>query len=140
MGTEAISTKRKYGKLPRAAILEMVRSGRLVVDTRNAIVHSVTRYGNRRLRVYESMRNGKSRAYLHVRIYSGKRRSAVMLHVIVWMAAHNQLVPDGHQIDHDDEDNRNNADSNLVCRPTAEHAAKHGKSYPSDWDDEEESF
>lgn len=68
--------------------------------------------------------------YLFVRLYWERKRKMIAVHKLVWMAGSGRPVPPQFEIHHRDEDNTNNAWTNLLCVHKLDHAKLHAEAVP----------
>lgn len=54
-----------------------------------------------------------------------RRKRTIVRSKIVWMIHHRKLVPEGHELDHDDKDRLNDSILNILALTHAQHSAKH---------------
>lgn len=112
-----------------AEVLDLIRSGRLIVSPQGTAVYSVVKGVARKLAIQAD--NG--RGYLFVRFQLGRnairRRRGIAVHRLVWMAVTGELIPDGYEIDHGDRVVTNNDPGNLTCLPGREHQSENRRAY-----------
>lgn len=125
--------ERKYKKLTDEDVLVLVRAGRIVADPKTGVIRKQRRKGNHLGGKWDSEwvelkqapdRNG----YLFVDVkYKGARRRCAV-HRLVWMQVHDELVPEGFDLDHIDRGKANCRISNLRLRDLHENRSdqKHG--------------
>lgn len=116
-------SKVSHGKNDAVA-LQLIKSGRLVVDFENGLVYSQT--SNTPTKPVGSK---TKRGYMRATISVGGKQVAFLLHRIVWIAANG--IPDEKtpQINHKDTNKTNNKLSNLELQDNVgncQHAAAHG--------------
>lgn len=104
---------RKYQVLDDGMILDLLRAGRIRVESHTGKVFSlVEKQGQihwKRLAEYEN-RQGK---YLFVRLYRGSLRKKIAVHRLVVMADIDGVIPEGFDVDHRNKDFRDNRLQNL---------------------------
>lgn len=120
-------TERTYSPLTDEDILGLVRAGRIRVDfttggvfkQRKAGPHWINKFVKLKPRPnrdapgrWHSDRN-RADPYLFVTICCNNCRKEIGLSRLVWMAYHDQLIPEDHDVDHVDRDKSNNAAGNL---------------------------
>lgn len=81
-------------------ILARLRDGSLQVNTRSSTVRSFGRGGPRVLKVRVHTSPDSGTTYRFVEVCSKGRKKKIAVHRLVWMAAHNCLVPAGYDVDH----------------------------------------
>lgn len=118
--------KRKYQQLTDEEILEMLRAG--VVWVVGTEIYS----RGRRLTEYMCRRR-----YRHVRIYKDNKRKSIAKHKLIWMATHNEVVPDGCEVHHKNGKTKEFAWDLEVLDRFAHLRHHHGDDveYPSAWDE-----
>lgn len=117
----------KLPSLPDSAILDLIRSGELVVDH---VLATCSR--NRKHKVATIVgrddRNGTRYRYeLRVCGYNKRTISRARL---VYMAATDALIPEGFEVHHLDGDRYNDAFSNLICVSKVDHLKLHNAYKP----------
>ena len=114
--------ERVYKKLTDADVLDLMRSGRIVVNPETGeIVKQRRILGGRWLDEDLVLRQSVCPAgYLFVDIKNGGARKRSAVHRMVWMWVHNELIPDDCDIDHLDRRRDNPCIRNLRVRNTHE--------------------
>lgn len=99
-------------------ILKLLHLGRYKVDLDTGEVFQ----GNGKpLKAYE----GNEEKHLWVRLYGFKKRKAIAVHRLVWLAGAGRPIPKGFQIHHRNLDTQDNRWSNLFCLHERDHRKLH---------------
>lgn len=107
-------------RIAEADILDAVQAGRFVVDVEAGEV--ITAAG-RQLVVFSNRTDCRRFVRLH---FDGRRRGIAVAR-LVWMARTGQLIPDGWEVHHRDENPGNDAWGNLICLHPDDHRKLHGQ-------------
>lgn len=129
---------RKYKPASEQIILDRLAAGTLRVDLETGVVevlhphHSVWPGQWREPHMKPSGRTDQYRVF---KLYLKNSRREVRLHRAVWIAGTGELIPDGCEIHHKDEDPENNAYSNLELLESEQHRNHHNGNGDADYDD-----
>lgn len=115
-------SKRKYKRLTDRQILRRIDAGTLIVSVFDGQVLRLTKAGEW-AEVAVGYTPQRRRPY--VRLYWRGRRRGIMLHRLVWIAAHRRPIPPGCEIHHRDFDPTNCCWSNLRCLTKDDHQRIH---------------
>lgn len=118
--------------LDDAQLLRMVRAGLIDVDPQAGTARICYR-NHAGLIVACQPREPRTwhddRGYLFIRVCWDKRQRGVTVHRLVWMAAHDRVPPEGHEINHRNRVKDDNRIGNLEMRERFEHQRDDRRKY-----------
>lgn len=122
--TDRDDTPAPLPRVTEEAILDAIRDGTFAVNLDTGAVSS-------RGRVLRPFSNRTDRRQF-VRLHLAGRRRGIAVARLVWMAATLQLIPEGWEVHHQDENPGNDAWGNLLALHPLDHRKKHGQAATDD--------
>lgn len=93
----------------------------------------VTKYEVREGRVYQietgrevTPYTGNKEGHKYIRVYGNGVKKSLAVHRAIWMIMTGEPIPEGWEIHHRDENNKNNLFDNLICLHPFDHRKMHG--------------
>jgi len=141
--------ERTWGMLTDADVLKLVRAGRIEVDFEKGVIWKERRAGktwmgymikltartNRGGERWESDRP-RGDPYKFVVVVNNECRKEISVSRLVWMAYHDQLIPEGFDVDHFDRNKENNAIDNLRLLEATHNRSDNGDG-EREWDEDD---
>lgn len=109
---------RRYGVLTIRRVLQLLRTDVYTIDPETGTVYA---QDGGELATFTTPRSDRR----FVRLYDGGRRMGIAVSRLVWMSQTGERVPAGFEIHHEDNDETNDAWSNLICLHKLDHRKKH---------------